>query len=393
MTYRMKPIYFTLRMLVGVFCVLVLAAQPLTASAADSGTIGGRPAHPDSSNSRTKSIFIKTIKPSESVRDAVIVINNTDQEKTVLVYATDSTASSGGAFACKQAVEPSLSVGKWTALEKSEVVLPANTTQEVAFTITAPKDSEPGEQNGCIVLQEKKSDEFKGGVALNFRTAIRVAVMIPGDIRKELTLLDLSVKQNTNKIIVSPSVENTGNVSIDTDVKISIKSLFGSTIETQNSMYPVLRNQVTEWNFELNRPFWGGIYSASYQASYDESSSFLNKDEASEIKTLNSPSVFFFATPHPIAAIIELLVIGGLVTGIILLLKRRKSQQMIQKEWSDYIIKLDDDIQLIAKRYNIDWKLLAKSNHIKAPYTLFEGETLRVPPKKSTKKIKAPKKT
>jgi len=383
----LKPTHIVL----GIFFAFILAAQPFAAQA-QSGSIGGRPANPDSTNARTKSIFVKTINKGETQKDAVIVVNNTPEEKTVIVYATDSVASSGGAFACAQAADAPVSVGKWTSLDKTEVVLGANSTEEVRFTITAPQDAEPGEQNGCIVLQEKKEDSFKGGIALNFRTAIRVAVMVPGDIQKELTLLELKIKQQQNKVIISPSVKNTGSVSLDTAIKTSISTIIGMPIESQESTYPVLRDQITEWNFEFAQPFWGGLYAASYQASYDESAAFLSENSDTKLKTINSTPALFFVTPHPAALLIELAVIGALATAIVLLVRRRALKEEIKKDWKEYIVKTDDDIQRIAKKHQIDWKLLAKANSIKAPYTLSEDQTLLVPGKKSAFKKRPPRK-
>jgi hypothetical protein len=66
------------------------------------GGFGGRPAYPQASNPRTESIFIHIIEPGEEKKDAVRVINNTQETKILSIYATDSTPSTGGAFACKQ---------------------------------------------------------------------------------------------------------------------------------------------------------------------------------------------------------------------------------------------------------------------------------------------------
>ena len=376
-----RHIFRPTHLLVGILCAFLLASQPLMVQA-QSGSIGGRPAHPDSANARTKSIFVKTINPGEKQDDAVIVVNNTTEEKTVVIYATDSVASSGGAFACAQAVDIPVSVGKWTTLERTEVVVAANSTEKVDFTITAPTDAEPGEQNGCIVIQEKKEGSFKGGISLNFRTAIRVAVMVPGDIQKQLTLVELKIKQQQDKVIVSPSVKNTGNVSIDATIRASISTIFGAPVSSQESSFPVLRDQVTDWNFEFARPFWGGIYSASYRATYDESKSFLIKDEAKQPKILNSTSVLFIAMPQPVAFLLELLLLGLTAAAIVLSIRRRIQHDEVTKRWIDYEVKSDDDIQSVAKRHDIDWKLLAKANRTKAPYTLIEGSTLRVPRKK-----------
>ena len=113
-----------------------------------SGGIGGRPAYPREDNTRSDSIFVHTLSPGQSIRDGVNVINNSDEESTVSVYATDSVVSSGGAFACAQEVDEKTSVGSWIELDASEITLTSVDKGIIDFTITVPEDTEVGEHNG-----------------------------------------------------------------------------------------------------------------------------------------------------------------------------------------------------------------------------------------------------
>ena len=117
--------------------------------------IGGRPAYPRNDNPRTDSIFVHTINPGEEIKDGVRVINNADIEKTLLVYGADSIKSSGGGFACKQLLDTQTQVGIWIKLEKTEVTLQPHTNEVIDFVIVAPINAPVGENNGCILIQEK----------------------------------------------------------------------------------------------------------------------------------------------------------------------------------------------------------------------------------------------
>jgi LysM repeat protein len=61
-------------------------------------------------------------------------------------------------------------------------------------------------------------------------------------------------------------------------------------------------------------------------------------------------------------------------------------------ESDDYIVQDGDNIQKLAKEYNVSWKLIARENDIKAPYNLESGETIKLlttnknSSKKATKK-------
>jgi len=376
--------------LAGLLAIGIVIAIP-AAAFAESGSIGGRPAQPDPSNSRTKSIFVKTIAPNATVNDVVEVVNNTNVKKTIAVYATDSVVSSGGAFACAQMADGLNNVGKWITLSQNSVEVPAYESVKVPFTITAPSNAEPGEQNGCINIQEQKNIEFQSGVALSFRTAIRVAILVPGDIKKEITPQGISVVEKSDKLILSPSLKNTGNVSVDADITTTVRSLFGTVQSTQTSTFPVLRGEVTDWNFEVAKPFWGGLYNASFSATYDSSSNFIGDNNNKVPKTIDGQSKLVFVTPSLIAFLIEFTLFVGIIVGAYYLYRYLSHKKNV-KTWVNYKVKANDNLETIAAKKAISWKLLARENSIKAPYILQEGQNIKVPGKVDAKKPSKTKK-
>ncbi|MBU4455005.1 DUF916 domain-containing protein, partial [Patescibacteria group bacterium] len=133
--------------------ILTSAVFASSVFAIEYGGFGGRPAYPRADNSRTESIFIHTLKPGDIQEEGVLTVNNSAERKTMLVYAVDSTPSTGGAFACEQLAEVKDDVGAWITLAKSEVALDPGTNELVPFTITVPKNAGVGEHNGCIIIQ------------------------------------------------------------------------------------------------------------------------------------------------------------------------------------------------------------------------------------------------
>lgn len=355
---------------------------------AQTGSIGGRPVKTDPNNPRTKSIFIETLNPNQSASNAVDVINNTDKPKDIAVYAVDSVPSSDGAFACAQASDNPTGVGSWIKFDKRVVTVPANEDLAVPFTITAPPNAEPGEQNGCIVLQEVKEATFQGGIGLSFRTAIRVAVLVPGEIKKQLTPEGIAVTQSKENVIVSPSVRNTGNVSLDTTVTTSIKNFLGIKIASTESTFPVLRNQPTKWSFEFGKPFWGGLYRASYSLTYNASNDGVVGAQGSDAdkKTVPGQSAWYFVVPSIWGLLIEIAILIALIALIGNFVRIKKHKHQVKTKWPTYKVQENDNIKDIAKRYNIPWKKLAKANKLKAPYDFRKGQVIKVPPETIKKK-------
>lgn len=356
-----------------------------TASAVEYQGVGGRPANPVKDNPRTQSIFVYELNPGQSKRDAVKVFNNTDSQRTILLDAVDSVLSSGGAFACAQSAEEKTDVGAWTTLSKTRIVLPAGGSATVPFTVTVPEDVAVGEHDGCITIQDKTNTQRKAnnGVVLGFRSGIRMAVAIPGDIVKKLEIDSLEVQARKKQFYtVVPTVSNKGNVSLDTDVTVNFETLFGTKVgETLTSTYPILQRSTASWNLQLERPFWGGWYRAHTTVSYNSSPTAGIGVSEGTVKKKELSSAIFFAPPTLAAALIELMIVAAIAAIITAYIRQQQDIKHIRAHWEDYTAKKEDTLVSIAKDRHVSWRKLARVNKVKAPYTIEKGKKLKVPPK------------
>src|SRR3990170_1495303 len=273
-----KRFYLLLNLLVGV--VFLLTPFYVLGE----GSIGGRPANSDPNNPRSSSIFIYSLDQGKIIADAITVINNTTEKKTILIYAVDSVVSTDGAFGCAQKVEQ--------------------------------KKQEPVNAGG--------------GIVLNFRTAIRVAVTIPGEIIRNLEISGYTIeKKPDGGITLKPKIKNTGNVSIDATVTLYVNYLFnsfdiagrqimGPQAHTQSGQYTFLRDKETELSFDLEKPFWGGYFESYFTVNYDvDPNAKIGENTEGPLTTLTSPSIKFFSSPKENAIKLELglaLIILALLT-------------------------------------------------------------------------------
>lgn len=366
--------------------VLIVTLFIGNAFAVEYGGIGIRPAYPRANNPRTESIFVHTAEPGEVIEEGVLVINNTDEQKTMLVYAVDSTPSTGGAFACAQKSETPKDVGAWIALEQTEVTVEPKSGGIIPFTITIPPNASVGEHNGCIVAQEKKEEkaEGKSGINLSFRTGLRVAITIPGEITRKLEIAGFTVsKKDDGSFLLHPLVKNLGNVSIDADVKVITKYFFGLTYFEHGGQYPILRGETSDWNFELKKPFWGGWYRSNFVVEYDENpEATVGVRSGKELTRLEGPSKWFFSFPTPAGLAIEVAVLVLLAAGVFFFWLSQKRKKWVKENWVEYTVKSGDDINSLAKRFDVSWKLLAKVNKLQPPYALKAKDKIKVPPAK-----------
>ena len=372
------------KIVIGLATLLICATFASSVFAVEYGGFGGRPAYPRIDNPRTESIFVHTMEPGNIQDEGVLIVNNSAEQKTILVYAVDSTPSTGGAFACGQASSGKDDVGSWITLEKTEVTLDSGTNEIIPFTINVPQNASVGEHNGCIVMQEQKTQAKVGsGASLSFRTGLRVVVTIPGELKRKLEIVGFTVTPKKGNYLLHPLVENTGNVSIDANILVETRYFFGLKYFTIGGQYPILRDDTSDWNFELKKPFWGGWYRSHFFVEYDENSgASVGILSGKTLTRLDGSSVWFFSFPTPAGLAIEIMFFLLALFGGFLIILSQKRKKWIKENWLSYEVKAGEDINSLAKQFDVSWKLLVKVNKLKPPYACQMGEKIQVPPKK-----------
>lgn len=441
MSRSLLRLAFTLSL---VFSLIV----PATAQAIVYGGLGGRPAHPNPSNSRTSDVFLFNLAASQTKDDGINVINNSAEKKTLMVYAADFSGSSEGGYACSGLFDVQKEVGSWISFgssykpveakgkpkadddtdgltneeeatlgtdptladtdgdggtDKQEVdaklnplqpvliTLDAGQTQEVPFTVTVPSDVGVGEHNGCIFVQEKRSNSTQQGISLSVRSGVRVFLTVPGDITHDIQIKSFSYRPgNEGQTILHPAVQNSGNASVEADVQVLTKNIFGVVVKQHGGNYTITRGSTGEWNFELPKQWWGGKFRSSLAVTYYPDPAAEPGKPAGAAKTLTGPTLSYWLMP----SLGAWLVYGGIVLLIIVILLlfwlARKRRHLVKKTWKLYTVKRGETVQGLAKRWNISWQLLAKVNRLKAPYELNAGTKIQAPPAATAKTKKTP---
>ena len=376
------------------FIILFLSFSNLLFSQAiEYNGFGGKPAFPREDNPRTESIFVHTAKPGEIIEEGVRVINNTDETKTFVVYAADYTRSTDGGFACRQYSQDKVGVGNWITLDTEEVTLDPMSEETVPFYINAPDDAEVGEHNGCILIQEKKAPSESAGISISVRTGLRVAITIPGEIFRRLSLSSISIaRKGLDRLTLSLNVKNTGNVSIDTDIRVKVTNLLKKEIITFGGKYPIFRDDEATYNYDLKSPTFGAIYKAKGVVTYDgNAGTSIGSVNYSNPITIETRPVWFLVLPTLKGIAIIFVSVLLIIFLLIKILIKKKRKKWIMKNWVQYKAKKSDDINSLAEKFDVNWKILAKVNKLKAPYIIKSGDILKVPQKKARSSKKGSK--
>lgn len=377
--FRLKRFFGLGSVLFSVAAVMLPTLMPSPLAAIESAGIGALPAHPRPDNPRTSSIFVLEAKPGSTLQDGVKIINNSDQQKNIRVYAVDSQHSSDGAFACAQEADKKVQVGNWVKLTKQEVTLAAGESEVIPFKVSLPANVAPGEHNGCIAIQESASPKpgSTNGIVLSFRSALRVAITVPGNVKANVSFLDILYLFKKEKVQLSPVLKNEGNVSVDAKINVGLKNIFGGTSASSGGQFALLSSEESRFNFETERPFWGGVYQKTASAEYMPLRESPQKDETRKVATAQLGWVFI--TPHPVALLVEVAVPLLVASGVFYWLWRRKQHQFFAMRSIVHTVKPGEDIQSLAERSGMKWKKLAKLNKLKPPYTLAAGQKIKLP--------------
>jgi hypothetical protein len=197
-----------------------------------------------------------------------------------------------------------------------------------------------------------------------------------------LQIADLKLeKNNKNDFLLSPSVKNTGNVSVDADVKVDVKYFFGTLLESFGGQYPILREDTSIYNFELKKPFWGGWYKASLTATYDANpEAGVGTQSGKDLTVLQGPVIWFYSVPTAAGMAIEVMILLVILVLLFFWYVASKRKTWIKTKWVAYTIQAGDDIKKLASLHKTSWKILAKANKLNPPYTLTAGQSIKVPP-------------
>ena len=309
--------------------VAMVVMSPVSVFAAG---IGSRPANPNPDNPRTQSIFIYDLNRGATKSDQLIISNGLNEKADIEVYAVDGTVTATGDMTCKQRSEDKKNAGNWVKLAKNEVSLLPGESMPVDFTVNVPDKADVGEHNACLVIQRKTDPTAakQGGIQLQTRQAVRMAITIPGNIHRDVTIDKFDV-DNHSKQLYNIAIKNSGNVSADVDVKLTVKDTLGNVVYKNGGEYAAIAEEVRQFRYESNlRPFWGGKYKAEVSIAYNKKAGEwgVSKNSADlTTKKVEPIELFFWPTPAAWAIIIGAIAVAiAAVWRVIVLVKKRRKR-------------------------------------------------------------------
>jgi len=170
--------------------------------------------------------------------DYVAITNYSITPLTLHVYATDAYNTADGGFTVLPSTTKPTDIGLWITLAQTFITIPAKSTAIMPFTLHVPLNASPGDHTGGIIVSlTTMTHDTKGNqVAVESRVGTRIAVRVPGALRAQLAVSDVSADYHgtlnpfgDGSATVNYVVTNTGNVRLTGTQAVRLTSLFGGS--------------------------------------------------------------------------------------------------------------------------------------------------------------------
>lgn len=298
---------------------LMLIGAPAV-HAADNGSWS---VYPATTQAGQRPYFYLSADPGATLDDKVTVTNKTDRPQTFRLYAADAynTARDGG-FAVRAQNEKQRSISAWARTDRERVTVRPHGSVTVPVTITVPKDAEPGDHPGALVALDERIDPADAGaVAVGIQKAVgaRIYLRINGPTMPALSVDDVEVEHTQplvpgtgrSRAVISYTLHNRGNVTLNPKVALKAEGLFGRTLlardlkKIPSELLPRQQVRLTEQWADAPQLEWGEI-----------------ELTASARDTRESAAVSYFALPWLVAGVLLVIVGGG--TGMWIRARRNR---------------------------------------------------------------------
>ncbi|MEU9998435.1 DUF916 domain-containing protein [Streptomyces sp. NPDC050848] len=226
-----------------VFLLFLLAAA-LTlvgAPAAQAAENGEWAVYPAASELGSRPYFYLSADPGATVKDQVTVANKTGAPLTFRLYGADAyNTERDGGFAVRTSQEKQTGAGAWIKPDRTRVTVPPRSSVTVPYTLTVPEDAEPGDHPGAVVALDERIEAGTGSVAVGVQRAVgaRVYLRVNGPTVPALAVEDVTLDQDrplvpgagTSTAVISYTLHNRGNVTLNPKVALRAEGVFGRTL-------------------------------------------------------------------------------------------------------------------------------------------------------------------
>jgi len=321
------------------------------------------------------------IKPGGGVKSSITIYNDSSKQDNILVKLLDGATTKSGVFALIDYKDNQKLIGKWGKLEIETLSMEPKEKKTISYQIQTPSNITPGVYSGGIALYKvdnnnigKQNNKAKG-VSFQSRKVYQIVVNIAGEKYNKLEITDVKPKYNFNKknYILKTQFENKGTTVNKIKENINITSIITGkqVMDKENNMI------LFAGDSGMSSFLWEQLPLLDI-VKIKKNIQFYEKDiSQNKIKLIGNKTytTYIFVYNILVATIVILLL---LLLIVIYSIKKYLLHNLRQNS-NEYIIKEGDTLLKLAEKNKMKWKILAKLNKIKAPYTLNKNQKIFIP--------------
>jgi len=208
--------------------------------------------------------------PGTTITEDVTLINETKTTQTY--YASFANFEAQGDTGSPTFVDPKDDLGTWISTTQASVVLRAGEQKVIPFTITIPRDAEPGGHFAALFWGTSPG-KIPGEVSVGAKTGVLILLSVNGDVKESAGLVDFKLHNGQWAYRSLPvgfqyRFSNQGGDRVKPTGSVVIRSLLGWKVASVNAnQYDgnVLPNTTRKFT-----PEWSKQYSVSEKDQQNE---------------------------------------------------------------------------------------------------------------------------
>jgi hypothetical protein len=310
----------------------------------------------------------------QKITTLTIQNNSTNQESISLkFYAVDGIKTNNGSIGFKLQSDQQLFVGKWIKFDQSEITLKPQESVDLALQVKPDRFGGPGEYAGAVITEIIPAEKNHGTINFTSRVATPVFIKIPGQEIVKYNLDNFTFSQLRDQPVFDLKFTNSSNIILETNPQIAVRGVLGEMdFDLKNQL--LLPGNQYQKNFLWPNPPLMGTFKA--ELSIDIFRNDISSGQKIKIDTVKK-TIEFMIIPLT-GDIIFLTVLLIILIGKLYFIRNK---QLVIEKAIVHTVKKDDDIKLLAQKYNTTWKKIVNLNKLKKPYTIKPGQKLQIPKK------------
>jgi hypothetical protein len=203
--------------------------------------------------------FTYALEPGTEIEDGIEILNFTAEPLTFDVYGADLRTARDGGFAPAPRGAAAEVSGDWIVPAVPSIEVAPNRSATVAFTVSIPIGTAPGDHPGAIVVERQTEPADGAGITFQPRLAQRVLINVPGEVDLGVELGALTAVHEDGQVRFELPVRNTGNVTFTTSgtVEIEVWGRERSLSLSPDGVYAVPGGEATLTSVWVDPPFLG----------------------------------------------------------------------------------------------------------------------------------------